>query len=81
MMPEKICLITFLQNKGNLNPIHMHQDVFEIKLQHCSIQRCTDVFFILYRPRNIDVNQFNLNNFVEEKMYVKPPNDLQLANG
>ena len=58
----------------------MHQDDFEI-IHHLSIQRCKDVFFILYRPRNIDVNQFNLNNFVEEKMYVKPPNDLQLANG
>ena len=30
MLPEKICLITFLQNKGNLNTIHMPQDVFEI---------------------------------------------------
>ena len=39
------------------------------------------MFFILHRPRNIDPNQFNLNNFVEEKMFVKPPNDLQLANG
>ena len=57
----------------------MHQDDFEI-IHHLSIQRCKDVFFILYRTRNID-NQFNLNNFVEEKMYVKPPNDLQLANG
>ena len=57
----------------------MHQD----DLSNYTIVLYKDVkmFFILYRPRNIDVNQFNLNNFVEEKMYVKPPNDLQLANG
>ena len=80
MLPKKVLLIPFLQNKGNVNAIHRPQDVFDITWQY-SIQRCNYMTFILYRPGNIGLNQFNLNNFVEEKMYVTPPNDLQLANG
>ena len=78
MLPKKIGLITFLQNKGNLNTIHMPQDKIKAALFYTKMELYV---FILHRPGNIDLKQFNLNNFVEEKMYVKPPNDLQLANG
>ena len=81
MLPKKVFVITYLQNKGNLHTINLHQDVFEISLNNNISYKDVTICFILYRPRNIDPNQFNLNNFVEEKMFVKPPNDLQLANG
>ena len=33
------------------------------------------------KSRNIDLRNFNLDDLVEEKMYIKPSGELQLANG
>ena len=45
------------------------------------------IIFIIFRlPQsggmgNIDLRNFNLDGLVEEKMYIKPSGELQIANG
>ena len=48
MLPEKICLITFLQNKGNLNTIHMPQDVFEISNYNIVLYKDLQMCFLFF---------------------------------
>ena len=45
MLPEKIGWSTFRQNKGNLNAIHMHQDVLNSNILYKDVPICF-LFFI-----------------------------------
>ena len=44
-------------------------------------------FFLYFRfakndgPGRLDLRNFDLNNLVEEKMYIKPSGEIQIANG